>query len=68
MPIWEIPFPALTLCNMNKVTYTAQVPNQNRLLIFSGSEIQSERDRGCLEEGPNQPLPPSGGVLHRRGR
>ena len=37
------------------------------LLIFPGSEIQSERDRGGLEEGPNQPLPPPGGVLHRRG-
>ena len=34
VPIWEIPFPALTLCNMNKVTYTAQVHNLKKRCSF----------------------------------
>ena len=34
VPIWEIPFPALTLCNMNKVTYTAQVHNLKQAAHF----------------------------------
>ena len=34
VPIWEIPFPALTLCNMNKVTYTAQGHNKKWAVRF----------------------------------
>ena len=66
MPIWEIPFPALTLCNMNKVSETAigDINVAEEIIYLPGTQIQGGQNCGRPEERPDQPLSLARRVLH----
>ena len=67
VPIWEIPFPALTLCNMNKVSKTAIgdiIVAKKKNIDVQGTQIQGGQNCGRPEERPDQPLSLARRVLH----